>query len=121
MKRSHGRDRSRVDGHPLYPGRDRVEGGWVIARKVKSMEIMKIPEYKPPHFIPVSVDPDDHDRDMFAVPRWVLAVLAEELAAQGQGWRRFDRTSCDGSMVGCLFCDAIRVAREASEYGEVAP
>jgi len=72
---------------------------------------MTTPEYKTPLFVPIFDDPDDRDRDMFAVPRWVLAVLAGELAARGE---------CDGSEHGCVRCDAIRVAREASEHGEAS-
>ena len=50
-------------------------------------------------------DPDD---DMIAVPRWVLGILAEELTM---------RTQCGGEndQPGCPRCDAIRIAKEASE------
>jgi hypothetical protein len=66
------------------------------------------PEYVPPHFEFVSVHPTDHDNDMFAVPRWVLGVLAEELTGH---------TDCGGEneVRGCARCEAIRVALEASD------
>lgn len=53
----------------------------------------------------VAADPDD---DMIPVPRWVLAVLSEELTGA---------TDCggDGAEPGCPRCDAIRIAQEASE------
>lgn len=58
----------------------------------------------------VSVDLQDRDEDMIAIPRWMLGVLAGELAAA---------SGCGGEHAepDCPVCKSIRTAKEASECG----
>lgn len=58
----------------------------------------------------VSVSHSDRDEDMIAIPRWMLGVLADELAAA---------SGCGGehAELDCPVCKSIRSAKWASECG----